>query len=102
MKLADRTFVQDAVATSVHQASPGPCASHMVGRWEEEGGGNGAAAPQTRSVGSTFPEETHIQAPTNVLLSSSGNKQAERESFRSVEEPLLDFIHRTPRSTVGI
>lgn len=38
------------------------------------GGGSGATAAQTHSVGSTLPEETRIQSPTNVLLSSSGNK----------------------------
>lgn len=56
------------------------------------GGGSRAEAPQTHTVGSTFPEEIHIHAPTNVLLSSSGNKQNERESFRSVEVFLQDFI----------
>lgn len=56
------------------------------------GGGSRAAAPQAHTVLSTFPEETHIQAPTNVLLSSSVNKQDERESFRSVEVLLQDFI----------
>lgn len=38
------------------------------------GGGSGATAAQTHSVGSALPEETRIQSPTNVLLSSSGNK----------------------------
>lgn len=38
------------------------------------GGGSGATAAQTHSFGSTLPEETRIQSPTNVLLSSSGNK----------------------------
>lgn len=38
------------------------------------GGGSAATAAQTHSVESTLPEETRIQCPTNVLLSSSGNK----------------------------